>query len=64
MMLPCDLTLPRPKASPFISQAVFDELCSMIEGGQAAQQEFKKGRTNIVMFVGLQGEGQCMPWRW
>lgn len=29
----------------------------MIEGGQAAQQEFKKGRTNIVMFVGLQGEG-------
>ncbi|KAL6779796.1 SRP54 [Auxenochlorella protothecoides x Auxenochlorella symbiontica] len=41
-----------------IEKAVFDELCSMIEGGQAAQQEFKKGRTNIVMFVGLQGAGK------
>lgn len=35
-------------------QAVFEELVSMVDGGEAP--ELKKGRPNVVMFVGLQGK--------
>lgn len=37
-------------------QAVFDELCAMLDGGDPKKTELKKGKTNVVMFVGLQGE--------
>lgn len=40
-------------------QAVFDELCSMLDSGKDPKElELKKGRPNIVMFVGLQGAGK------
>ena len=37
-------------------QAVFDELCAMLDGGDPKKTELKKGKANVVMFVGLQGE--------
>jgi hypothetical protein len=43
---------PSPGVSP---QAVFDELCAILDGGDSKKTELKKGKTNIVMFVGLQG---------
>jgi hypothetical protein len=43
-------------------QAVFDELCSMLDGGDPKKTELKKGKPNVVMFVGLQG-AQCLPGR-
>ena len=53
-----------------IEKAVFDELCGMLDAGSdqkagAKKMEPKKGRPNIVMFVGLQvsrellAEGRC-----
>lgn len=48
------LLLSAPLAPPL--QAVFDELCSMLDGGDPKKTELKKGRPNVVMFVGLQGE--------
>lgn len=44
---------------PF-SQAVYDELVSMVDGGETP--ELKKGRPNVVMFVGLQGEVIGITW--
>jgi signal recognition particle subunit SRP54 len=37
---------------------VFDELCAMLDGGDPKKLELKKGRPNVVMFVGLQGAGK------
>ena len=37
---------------------MFDELCSMLDGGDPKKTELKKGSPNVVMFVGLQGEGR------
>ena len=34
---------------------MFDELCSMLDGGDPKKTELKKGKPNVVMFVGLQG---------
>lgn len=41
-------------------QAVFDELVALVDPGEDARQPFtpKKGQTNVVMFVGLQGSGK------
>ena len=41
-------------------QAVFDELVALVDPGEDAQPPFKpvKGKTNVVMFVGLQGSGK------
>jgi hypothetical protein len=39
---------------------VFEELCSILDGGDPKKTELRKGKTNVVMFVGLQGECQ---WR-
>ena len=39
-----------------IEKAVFEELCTMLDGGEPFQP--KKGRPNVVMFVGLQGNGK------
>jgi signal recognition particle subunit SRP54 len=56
-----------------IEKAVFDELCSMLDGGGDAERESKmakgakdgsasygvrKGKPHVVMFVGLQGSGK------
>ena len=42
-----------------IEQAVVDELCAMVDsGGDVKQVELKKGKPNVVMFVGLQGCGK------
>eukprot|EP00197_Chlamydomonas_leiostraca_P013012 CAMPEP_0202865184 /NCGR_PEP_ID=MMETSP1391-20130828/5319_1 /ASSEMBLY_ACC=CAM_ASM_000867 /TAXON_ID=1034604 /ORGANISM="Chlamydomonas leiostraca, Strain SAG 11-49" /LENGTH=499 /DNA_ID=CAMNT_0049544989 /DNA_START=206 /DNA_END=1702 /DNA_ORIENTATION=+ len=43
-----------------IEKAVFDELCDMLDSGVADPKklELKKGKTSIVMFVGLQGSGK------
>lgn len=40
-----------------IQRAVFDELCGMLDPGLEPAQ-LKKGRPNVVMFVGLQGNGK------
>eukprot|EP00741_Cyanophora_paradoxa_P020412 tig00021254_g19703.t1 len=40
-----------------IQKAVFDELCAMLDPGKKPYQP-KKGRPNIVVFVGLQGAGK------
>lgn len=40
-----------------IEKAVFDELCSLLSSGEK-KPELKKGKTNVVMFVGLQGSGK------
>ena len=40
-------------------QAVFEELCSMLDSGvEPKKLELKKGKPNVVMFVGLQGAGK------
>lgn len=40
-------------------QAVFDELCAMLDSGTNPKKlELKKGKPNVVMFVGLQGAGK------
>lgn len=36
-------------------QAVFNELCNMLDPGKPAFVP-KKGKPNVIMFVGLQGE--------
>ncbi|KAL4440590.1 hypothetical protein ABPG75_003591 [Micractinium tetrahymenae] len=41
-----------------IEKAVFDELCAMLDGGDPKKTELRKGKTNVVMFVGLQGAGK------
>lgn len=38
-----------------IIQAVFNELCKMLDPGKPAFVP-KKGKPNVIMFVGLQGE--------
>ncbi|KAH8970087.1 hypothetical protein BDL97_02G069300 [Sphagnum fallax] len=40
-----------------IQQAVFNELCNMLDPGKAAFVP-KKGKPNVIMFVGLQGSGK------
>ena len=52
--LPSAPYLPARLAHPL--QAVFDELCSILDGGDPKKTELRKGKTNVVMFVGLQGE--------
>lgn len=42
-----------------IEKAVFDELCEMLDSGADPKKlEFKKGKQQVVMFVGLQGSGK------
>jgi signal recognition particle subunit SRP54 len=42
-----------------IEKAVFEELCSILDGsGDSKSLELKKGKPNVVMFVGLQGAGK------
>ncbi|KAK9805289.1 hypothetical protein WJX72_011358 [[Myrmecia] bisecta] len=42
-----------------IEKAVVDELCGMLDSGlDDKKQELKKGKPNVVMFVGLQGSGK------
>ncbi|MCH84848.1 signal recognition particle 54 kDa protein 2-like, partial [Trifolium medium] len=44
-----------------IQQAVFDELCKMLDPTTGMKSSFfvpKKGKTSVVMFVGLQGSGK------
>mmetsp|Transcript_45248 Transcript_45248/g.106173 ORF Transcript_45248/g.106173 Transcript_45248/m.106173 type:complete len:494 (-) Transcript_45248:240-1721(-) len=40
-----------------IQQAVFEELCEMLNPGNPPYQP-KKGKPNVIMFVGLQGSGK------
>ncbi|KAF7123394.1 hypothetical protein RHSIM_Rhsim12G0190500 [Rhododendron simsii] len=40
-----------------IQQAIFNELCKMLDPGKPSFTP-KKGKTNVVMFVGLQGSGK------
>jgi signal recognition particle subunit SRP54 len=40
-----------------IKQAVFDELCELLDPGVKPYKP-QKGKTNIIMFVGLQGAGK------
>ncbi|CAJ2661420.1 signal recognition particle 54 kDa protein 2-like [Trifolium pratense] len=40
-----------------IQQAVFNELCKMLDPGKSSFVP-KKGKTSVVMFVGLQGSGK------
>lgn len=40
-----------------IQKAVFDELCSMLDPG-TKPAALKRGKPNVVMFVGLQGNGK------
>ncbi|MED6171507.1 hypothetical protein PIB30_041261 [Stylosanthes scabra] len=40
-----------------IQQAVFDELCKMLDAGKPSFTP-KKGKSSVVMFVGLQGSGK------
>lgn len=40
-----------------IQRAVFDELCAMLDPG-TAPAPLKRGKPNVVMFVGLQGNGK------
>jgi signal recognition particle subunit SRP54 len=47
-----------------IQKAIFDELCAMLDPGVKPFVP-KKGRANVVMFVGLQGSGKtttCTKW--
>jgi len=43
-----------------IEKAVFDELCAILDSSPAepGKLEIKKGKPNVVMFVGLQGSGK------
>jgi signal recognition particle subunit SRP54 len=41
-----------------IQQAVFSELCRMLDPGKPAFVP-KKGKPSVVMFVGLQGQSAC-----
>mmetsp|Transcript_3182 Transcript_3182/g.5456 ORF Transcript_3182/g.5456 Transcript_3182/m.5456 type:complete len:506 (+) Transcript_3182:110-1627(+) len=43
-----------------IEKAVFDELCELLDSGvgDTKKLELKKGKSTIVMFVGLQGSGK------
>ena len=50
-------------AKKMLEKAVFNELCNMLDGGDAKSEvkaKFvpKKGKPNVVMFVGLQGCGK------
>ena len=55
-----------------IEKAVFDELCAMLNSsvetkdtGKKQDKDLKKGKPNVVMFVGLQGSGKtttCMKY--
>lgn len=48
-----------------IQKAIFDELCAMLDPGVKPFVP-KKGRANVVMFVGLQGSGKtttCTKYR-
>ncbi|KAH9332010.1 hypothetical protein KI387_004118, partial [Taxus chinensis] len=40
-----------------IQQAIFNELCNMLDPGKPSYAP-KKGKPNIIMFVGLQGSGK------
>lgn len=40
-----------------IQKTLFDELCNLVDG-QAEPYRPKKGRSNVIMFVGLQGAGK------
>ncbi len=40
-----------------IQSTVFNELCSLIDPGVPVWQP-QKGRSNVIMFVGLQGSGK------
>ncbi|ERN05913.1 signal recognition particle 54 kDa protein 2 [Amborella trichopoda] len=40
-----------------IQKAIFDELCNMLDPGKPSYTP-KKGKTSVVMFVGLQGSGK------
>ncbi|KAI8553830.1 hypothetical protein RHMOL_Rhmol05G0046800 [Rhododendron molle] len=40
-----------------IQQAIFNELCKMLDTGEPSFMP-KKGKTSVVMFVGLQGSGK------
>ena len=40
-----------------IQKALFDELCNLVDG-QTEPFKPKKGRSNVIMFVGLQGSGK------
>ncbi|KAF8042774.1 hypothetical protein BT93_A1182 [Corymbia citriodora subsp. variegata] len=40
-----------------IQQAIFNELCNMLDPGKPSFTP-KKGRTSVIMFVGLQGSGK------
>jgi signal recognition particle subunit SRP54 len=42
-----------------IQQAVFNELCSMLYPGKPAFVP-KKGKPNVIMFVGLQGKSYSL----
>ena len=49
-----------------IEKAVFSELCSMLDP-DTEPYELKKGKSNVVMFVGLQGNGKtttCTKYAW
>ncbi|OMO78549.1 hypothetical protein CCACVL1_14314 [Corchorus capsularis] len=41
-----------------IQQAIFDELCNMLNPGKPPCFTPKRGKTSVVMFVGLQGSGK------
>ncbi|KAK9387015.1 SRP54-type protein [Lipomyces mesembrius] len=45
-----------------VQKTVFDELCALVdcqpENGDAPAFKAKKGRSNVIMFVGLQGAGK------
>ena len=48
-------------AKKLLEKAVFREICRMLEGGELETKEKyapKKGKPNVVMFVGLQGCGK------
>jgi signal recognition particle subunit SRP54 len=42
------------------SQAVYDELVALVDPGEESQPPFKpkKGTSQVIMFVGLQGSGK------
>lgn len=45
-----------------IEKAVSDELCALVDsGGDSKLADLKKGQTNVVMFVGLQGAAEPLP---
>lgn len=43
-----------------LQKAVYDELVALVDPGEGANEPFKpkKGQTNVIMFVGLQGAGK------